>query len=93
MLRITHLRQPSGAVTLGLAGRVVNEWATVLAEEGRRSLGQADGVALDLSQVTYVDNEGVTVIRDLLDHGATIVNCPDPIGGLLGIGEGPEGRA
>ena len=88
MLRITHQRQPSGAVTLGLAGRVVTEWVAVLDDECRRSLGEGPGVALDFSEVTYVDNLGVTVIRELLDHGARIVNCPDTISGLLGIGDG-----
>lgn len=83
MLRITHVNGPDSAPTLKVEGKLVGPW---VAELGRACGGPADrgGVrSLDLSAVTFVDRAGVTLLRELLEHGTTLAACSGLVAELV----------
>jgi ABC-type transporter Mla MlaB component len=74
MLRITQTGD-----TLKLEGKLVGPWVGALREVSA-SAGQ---VWLDLSAVSFIDTAGLTLLRDLLARGATVVSCSRLVEELL----------
>jgi hypothetical protein len=71
MLRITRLADDRAARMLRLEGKLVGPWvaelAVACADEARM-----EGLRLDLSAVSYVDGEGLRLLRALLGRGAEV---------------------
>ena len=86
MLRITNKSGGNSDVTLGLEGRIVTDWATVLEQECSELLAKGCLVRLDFSGVTYVDSLGVERLQNLHGKGVRFVNCPNLIWGLIDDG-------
>ncbi len=83
-LRIETITPRPGVITLQVTGQVVGTGVDVLEQE--HLLLAADTstrVELDLSQVTYVSNLGVELLRRLAQKGTPIVNCPPLIAEIL----------
>src|SRR5437667_12752195 len=76
MLRITPAAKNVGTVTLKLEGKIHGEWASLLEQECFRLVHQQKQVRLDFSGVSYVDPEGIQVVRNLLNGHIQIINCP-----------------
>lgn len=73
MLRITQQTNAEG-VTLRLEGKLLGPWA----EEVTASLGavrDCDHITLDLEGLSFVDDAGVAVLRDLHRQGVRFVNA------------------
>ena len=68
MLRITAT-QHSNTATLQLEGRITGKWIHELRRECEKSLARQSGVILDLLGVTFVDDEGITVLKALREDG------------------------
>ena len=83
MLRITKKNDSNSDVTLGLEGRIVTDWATVLEQECAELLANGVQVWLDFTSVTYVDSHGVEQLQELHGKGVRFVNCPNLIWGLI----------
>jgi ABC-type transporter Mla MlaB component len=76
MLRITSERLEAGGVVLRLSGQVKGQWVTEL----NRACGDAAGngtepVALDLSEVSFIDLDGVALLRELRARRVRLTNC------------------
>ena len=76
MLRITSERLEAGDIVLRLSGQVKGRWVTELS----RACGDAVGngtqtVALDLSEVSYIDLDGVALLRELRARCVRLTNC------------------
>ena len=83
VLRITqHEGSDSGSV-LRLEGRVVAEWAVLLESECTELLRSHDEVSLDLTEVSFVDREGVEALRRLNRAGAEILCHSGPVASVL----------
>lgn len=84
MLRITRLADDS-AQTLKLEGKLLEPWVEVV----RRACGPGRGGArrtfLDLSEVTYMDAAGATLLRDLMRQGVVIAGCSGFVAALLSV--------
>ena len=89
MLRITPAAKNVGTVTLKLEGKIHGEWASLLEQECFRLVHQQKQVRLDFSGVSYVDPEGIQVVRNLLNGHIQIINCPRFIVELLDRGGQP----
>lgn len=89
MLRITPVRTDRGTVTLKLEGKIHADWAGLLEQECLRLVHQQEQVLLDFSAVSYVDPEGIQVVRDLPNGHIQIINCPRFIAELLDRGGQP----
>ena len=74
MLRITKIAENGSPVTLKLEGKVHAEWVALLEEECRALIGQKKMVLLDFSDVTFMDDRGVEMIRRLPARSITIIN-------------------
>ena len=76
MLRITVVSEDEKAVTLKLDGRLTSEYLTDLK---RLCLSYKDEksktVALDFSEVTFIDDHGVNMLENIKDEHVTITNC------------------
>ena len=86
MLRITKKNSDSSDITLGLEGRIVTDWATVLEQECSELLAEGCRVWLDFSGVTYVDSHGAERLQNLHEKGVRFVNYPDLLWDLIDDG-------
>jgi len=89
MLRITPIRKDRGTVTLKLEGKIHADWAGLLEQECLRLVHQQEQVLLDFSGVSYVDPDGIQVVRELPNGHIHIINCPRFIAELLDRGGQP----
>ena len=67
MLRISSVEAASPVVVLRLEGRVIGPWVAELGRACETILGRPDArLTLDLSGVTFLDPDGVALVRRLL---------------------------
>lgn len=83
MLRITKIEDNGAPVTLKLEGKVSDQWAALLNEECRALLDRRNDLRLDFAGVTFMDADGVEVVKGLSRRRITIVNAPSIIRELL----------
>lgn len=83
MLRITRIKDNGSPLTLKIEGAITGEWITLVDQECRALIGPNKMVRLDFSEVTYMDDHGMDMLRKLPDHSITIINAPAFIGELL----------
>jgi len=76
MLKITKVVLARQEVTLQLDGRVTGQWVELLRETAELALGEGSRLNVDLENVCFIDCEGISVIKSLLDRGARHVNTP-----------------
>ncbi len=89
MLRITTINEGLQTMTLKVEGRIVADWVETLALECERWLGRGKVIELDLSGVTFMDTQGVLVVRTLQAGEVGISNCPALIQSLLDEEDAP----
>ena len=89
MLRITTIRKNGSPVTLKLEGKIFAEWVALLEQECRPWIAQQQQVVLDMSEVSYIDDRGITMILRLSDRFVTLRNHSNFIVELLDKGEQP----
>ena len=61
--------------TLLLEGSVTGPWVAVLDAACKEALSNVNHVTLDLGGVSYLDFDGIAVLRKLMDHAVSLVNC------------------
>ena len=69
MLRIESARTPDGRPKLRLEGRVVGPWVIELRRACEQAFTDGAGLALDLSEVTFVDQAGLELLCALGQRG------------------------
>ena len=83
MLRITEVADGSGLL-LKLEGKLREPWVEELARSARRPLPEGHGpIRLDLSSVTFADEAGVRLLRELLQQGVEIAATSAFVAALL----------
>ena len=75
MLRITQAPAGESGVICRIEGQLLGEWVHVLEEVGTVLLADRKQVILDLGGVSYADQHGVDLLRQLLKAGFTMQNC------------------
>lgn len=75
MLRISKKKTAEG-VRLIVEGKVVGEWVEVLSQECQSLMGKKQSVLLDLSRVSFVDQDGAALLKRLADRNVPFVHCP-----------------
>lgn len=83
MLKIVFVNGTSRALTLQLAGRLVGEWVEELRRACEPILARGDSLAVDLSEVSFVDQAGVELLRWLRGREAVLSNCSGFVAELL----------
>jgi ABC-type transporter Mla MlaB component len=75
MLKISEPGTPNHSVTLKLEGRVVGPWVEELRRVCEPILTKDCSLKLDLTEVSYVDAEGVAMLNGFKTRGAKLKNC------------------
>jgi ABC-type transporter Mla MlaB component len=77
MLKITSdpLTSDAAHVVLRLSGRVVGRWVLELRRACDSLLLPGQRLTLDLSDVSFIDGEGVALLRDLTARRVALANC------------------
>ena len=73
MLKIVTYSQERGR-TLRLEGDVIGPWVDELRRSSEEVLASGDGLAVDLSDVSFVGREGLVLLQALAARGAALVN-------------------
>jgi anti-anti-sigma regulatory factor len=74
MLKIVVGMQ-NGTGTLGAEGQVVGPWVEELRRSSEQLLIAGTRLVIDLNGVSFVDRDGVQLLRSLKSRGVTVVNC------------------
>ncbi len=74
MLRIAQLERTPRHQTLRLEGQVVGPWVEELRRSCEQILEAGGAVILDLTDVSFMDREGVALVRALVDRQVTLIN-------------------
>lgn len=72
MLKITQIADDSGPTTLRVEGRLVGPWVPVLHRECERLLGNGGPLVLDLSELRFLDEPAIALLRSLARHRVTL---------------------
>lgn len=77
MLKISEGRKNTQTITLQLEGRVVGPWVEELRQICEPLLADDARLALDLAEVSFADDSGVTLLASLERRGVTLLR-PSP---------------
>jgi len=76
MLKITRAVLSEQEITLQLDGRVTGQWAALLQDSAESVLNEGITLNVDLANISFIDCEGIAVIRNLIKRGARHQNPP-----------------
>ena len=76
MLKITRAVLSEQEITLELDGRVTGQWAALLQDSAESVLNEGLTLNVDLKNISFIDCEGIAVIRNLIQRGARHQNPP-----------------
>lgn len=82
MLKITQLSGPGREHVLKLEGKLLGPWIAELDHACRRS-PNASPVVLDLSGLVFADAAGTRALRELMQQGIVVANCPPLVTEML----------
>ena len=75
MLKISPTGKSGKSISLKLEGRVIGAWVDELRQICETLLGKGRKLTLDMGDVSFADQEGVTVLADFKSRGVTLINC------------------
>lgn len=84
MLRITQVSEDSDTVCLKVEGRVIGDWACELNRTCGYCLSQNRRIILDMSDVTYIDRQGVDALKRILGDNVQLTSATLLVKALLG---------
>ena len=76
MLKITRAVLSEKEITLQLDGRVTGQWVQLLRDTAESVLGEGARLNVDLKNISFIDCEGIAVLRNLIQRGARYQNPP-----------------
>lgn len=75
MLKISQIGPSNHSVTLKLEGRMVGPWVGEARETCERLLSEDRQIKLNLVEVSFVDQDGVKFLKNLILRGVKLVGC------------------
>lgn len=76
MLKITVAVLETQEITLQLDGRLAGRWVELLRDTATSVLDEGLSVQVDLRNVSFIDCEGIVLLKSLIDRGVRHVNAP-----------------
>ena len=76
MLKITMIESTEGAVKIRVDGQIKGEGVKLLQRTCKAELENGLRLSVDLQNVTFVDRDGVTVLRTLKQYNVQFLNAP-----------------
>ena len=83
MLRITKTPKNASTVELKLEGEIVSEWIPLLRQQCEASLREGRKIALDFSEVRFLDCRAVDMLTALDRERIRIIRCPQLIEDMM----------
>jgi hypothetical protein len=83
MLRITRIDGQESQQTLKLEGKLLEPWVAEVLNVCTPTNGQSGRTNLDLSGLTYVDQVGAKLLKDLMLRGIAVTACSGFVAELL----------
>ncbi len=83
MLKITRIVGPDATLTFKVEGKLLGPWVAELFHVCTAGEGLSGRDCLDLSGVTFVDQAGANLLKDLLSRGFTVSACSGFVAVLL----------
>jgi hypothetical protein len=85
VLKITEVSRSDAAITFKLEGKVLAPWVDELRRLCSETPRQSKQIHLDLDAVTFLDESGAELMRDLVRQGISIARCSEFIAHLLHV--------
>jgi anti-anti-sigma regulatory factor len=76
MLKITRVATSNQEITLQLDGRVAGQWIELLRESAESVFAEGLRLTLDLENTSFIDCDGLALIKSLIGRGIRQVNAP-----------------
>jgi len=76
MLKITRVVLSEKEVTLQLDGRITGQWVELLKDTAESVLRDGISLNVDLANISFIDCEGIALIRNLIQRGVRHLNPP-----------------
>ena len=76
MLKITRVVLSKKEIILQLDGRVTGQWVELLRETAESVLNEGNRLSVDLKNISFIDCEGIALIRNLIQRGVRHLNPP-----------------
>ena len=76
MLKITSTILSQQETALRLDGRVSGQWVTLLKDSAESVLADGLKLTIDLQNISYIDCEGIALLKSLIERGVDPVNAP-----------------
>ena len=76
MLKITRAALSEKEITLQLDGRVSGQWVGLLRETAESALDEGMTLWVDLKNISFIDCEGIALMRSLIERGVRHKNAP-----------------
>ena len=76
MLKITRVVLSKAEITLQLDGRVTGQWVELLRDTAESALNEGMRLNVDLTNISFIDCEGIALIRNLIQRGVRHLNPP-----------------
>ena len=75
MLRISRVESPDAVVTIRLEGQVRGPWVEELRRACEPLLARGSSLVLDLTEVSFIDLDGVALCRRLRNRKVAFLHC------------------
>jgi anti-anti-sigma regulatory factor len=75
MVKISEVGSPNGSVIVRVEGEVTGHWSAEVDRYCQSILQSGRHLIVDVAEVTFLDREGVRVLRNLRAGNAELVNC------------------
>jgi hypothetical protein len=85
VLKITEASRSDAAITFKLEGKVLAPWVDELRRFCTETPRQSKQIHLDLDAVTFLDESGAELMRELVRQGITIARCSEFVAQLLRV--------
>jgi ABC-type transporter Mla MlaB component len=85
VLKISEMSRSDSAITFKLEGKVLAPWVDELRRVCTEPALALRQIHLDLDGVTFLDDAGVELMRELIRQGITIARCSGFIAVLLHV--------
>ena len=76
MLKITRAVLSKQETTLRLDGRLGGQWVALLRDTAEFVLGDGVKLTIDLTNISFIDCEGIALLKSLIKRGVDPVNAP-----------------
>jgi anti-anti-sigma regulatory factor len=83
MLRVSEIKSNSGKIIFQLEGKIMGCWVDELLKECKKTLIGEDEIVLDLTSVSYIDEQGIYALKSLEKEKVKLINCSLFLSALL----------